>query len=202
MSTYGRLRAFRVDHGHPWFTKAWDLNLVIARAPDVGTWESRLYVACVDDVGREVVLEAPCTGSAWKGEWTHPSNSAGCVYVLDQHVTGGLTLGKHRGRDALVQRKPFRCVRWEPDGTVPTVEQLQARAANGHEVEGMFGLNVHNRASGIAPAEPRTDDSEGCTVLLYYHHHAALLELVRQQETFRGSAIVSPTFCRLADVAG
>lgn len=190
---YDRLKAYRESIGAPWFVKPWDLNLVIARSGQVGAWDDLIFVACMDDGGRRVVERLTATGDAWEGEWAKPTNPAGCIYVLDQHVPGGLIRGEHKGRPALRQNAPFRYVRWPPDrGRVPTVAELVALPA----FTGNNGTHLHNRVSNQTPAKPSTDDSEGCTVNLYYHQHSMMIELVETQEDRHGSTVVSPTFCQ------
>jgi len=190
--SYSECRALREGAGAPWFSDQWDLNLLILRSGVVGEWDDLAVVACLDDEGREVVQAVQVTADAWRGEWLQPTNAAGCVYILDGHYPGGYSLGAHRGRPALRQRKPFSYVRW-PAGSVPTVGDLEARAVE-HAFESICGTHLHNRATARAPDRPRTDDSEGCVVSLYYHEHAALVELVATQATRAGSDIVSPTF--------
>lgn len=194
MTLYELMRAYRDSVDAPWFTKAWDLNLLIARSGRVGQFDDLILLACVDDAGRQHARKFMATGDAWEGEWTDPTHSDGCIYVLDQHVPGGLDLGEHKTRPALRQVKPFRYVRW-PGGHVPTVVELEERAA-AHAFTDNRGTHLHNRASGRAPDVPQTDDSEGCTVTLLYPDHVSLIEFVKQQGTYRGSTIVSPTYCK------
>lgn len=195
MNLYQRAKALRESIGAPWFTKPWDLNLIVVRSGKVGEWDDRVIVACLDDDGREVVHVCRATGDAWVGEWTDPSHPDGCIFVLDQHVQGGLVLGEHKGRPALRQNKPFHCVRWPPArGTVPTVAELEELAEFGHDFTENRGTHLHNRVSNRTPEKPSTDDSEGCTVNLYYHQHIGLIELVKIQRDRIGSAAVSVTF--------
>lgn len=189
--TYDELRAYRELIQAPWFTLPWDLNLFIARSGKVGQWDDLVLFAFVDDGGRDVVEAYIATGDAWQGEWLNPSHPGGCIYVLNQHVPGGLELGTFNGRPALRQQKPFRCVRWPPDGTIPMVAALDLRPS----FVANRGTHVHNRVSGRAPEKPVTDDSEGCTVLLYQHQHAAMIRLVQEQRVWHCSSIVSPTYC-------
>ena len=191
------VRALRSAAGAPWFSDPWDLNLVVLRSQHVGRWDDRILVGCLDDAGDPVVEDFACTADAWEGEWTAPTNPAGCVYILDGYYPGGLSVGTHKGRPALRQRTPFRYVRWDPTaGTIPTVAQLEERALK-HGFTGICGTHLHNRVSNMAPGRPRTDDSEGCVVSRYYHQHAALLELVATQRSRVGSDVVSPTFSTL-----
>lgn len=196
--TYDQLREVREAMGAPWFTAPWDLNMIIARTNHVGEWDDRIFVACVDDNGREVVESFVCTGDAWEGEWLDPTHSGGCAYVLDQHVVGGLRRGTHKGRDALVQAKPFYFVRWDPEtGRVPTVRELEALALEpGRKLYDVRGFNVHDRYNGQAPDKPAKDDSEGCTVQLYKHRHTMLMGMMDLQLEFRGASSVSPTYVR------
>lgn len=191
---YDRCKRYRESIGAPWFTEPWDLNLLVARSGTVGEWDDRVIICCRDDADRPIVQVVRATGDAWEGEWLEPTHPDGCLYVLDQHVPGGLQLGEHRGRPALRQIKPFRCVRWAPDGTVPTVDQLEARAAAGHDFYGVQGTHLHNNWDGTAPPRPRRNESEGCTVSLWWHQHAAMIELVKLQRRHRGTDIVSPTY--------
>ncbi len=192
---YDRLKAYRESVGAPWFDAPWDLNLCVIRSGTVGVWDDRVVICTTDEAGRRVVQRVVATGDAWEGEWLEPSHPDGCVYVLDQHVPGGLILGEHKGRPALRQQKPFRCVRWPAGEAVPTVAQLEDRALT-RAVSDIRGTHLHNRVSGMAPEKPAANDSEGCTVSLYYHQHAAMIELVRQQERVHGSTVVSPTFLK------
>ena len=196
MGLFQKLREYRLDQDLPWFTKPWDLNLFILRSGAVGKWDDLVALCCYDDANRKVIQRVRATGDAWEGEWLNPTHPDGTVFVLDGHYVGGYELGLHKGRTCLRQRKPFDCVRWIPDGTVPTITQLeQCPSFNDNR-----GTHWHNRFSGKSPAKPQTDDSEGCTVSLYYHQHQAGMELVRQQKKYRGSAIVSPTFMKRAQV--
>lgn len=195
--TYEALRQLRYAVGAPWFTEPWDLNLIVLRSGTVGVWDDTVAVALMDGAGREVVHLVCATGDAWSGEWTDPTHPDGCIYVLDQHVPGGLHLGEHKGRPALRQRREFLCVRWPKGaGRVPTVAELEALPP----FSGLRGTHLHNRHNGQSPAKPRPNDSEGCTVSLYRHEHAGLIELVKVQQELRGSSIVSPTFAKLADL--
>lgn len=187
------LRSYRGVIGAPWFTAAWDLNLFVMRSNFVGQWDDLVIAATCDDAGRDVVLCCTATGDAWGGEWESPTNAAGCIWTVDQHVKGGLTLGEHKGRPALRQAAPFRYVRWPAGaGHIPTVADLELLPAFTANV----GTHIHNRASDKTPLEPATDDSEGCVVNLYQHEHAALIRLVEQQKARHGTATVSPTFCK------
>jgi hypothetical protein len=196
-----RLKAYREAHNYPWFTAPWDLNLFVLRSGEVGKWDDLAVVTCVDEAGRQVVQRVRCTSDAWEGEWTDPTHPDGCLYVLDQHVAGGLQLGEHRGRPALRQRKPFSYVRWPADGTVPTVEQLEAHASTS-SFSAVRGTHLHNNWDGRAPVKPRPGESEGCTVSLWRHQHAALIELTKQQEFFLGSSVVSVTYLKKAALRG
>jgi hypothetical protein len=194
--TYDQLKALRASLGVPWFTKAWDINLVILRSDSVGQWDDLVAAACLDDAGRQVVQCCVATGDASPQEWLNPTHEDGCVYVVDQHVQGGLELGLHRGRDALVQRREFRNVRWPRGmGMLPTPQELEelSKVAG---FEDFRGTNLHNRVNYSAPLEMKAYDGQGCTVTLYRHQHAALLELVRTQHEFLGSSVVSPTYTR------
>ena len=197
--TYAQLAGYRRAHGLPWFRHGWDLNLLICRSEEIGTYDDLVAVACIDDAGREFVRCYPATGEAGAAVYLKPSHPDGTVYVLDQHVPGGLELGLHKDRSALRQRRSFAYVRWPADGTVPTPAMLAARAEDGHQFDDIRYTNVHNRAGDRSPAVVNRD-SEGCTVILYQCDHASLLELVRIQRARRGSAVVSPTYCRLSDV--
>lgn len=197
--TYAGLRALRYAKGLPWFTKPWDLNLVILRSGVVGVWDDLVAMACIDDSGREVLQLARATGDAWEGEWTNPTHPDGCVWVTDQHVPRGFVLGDHKGRPAL--RQPyevhFEYVRWPRSmGRVPSVAELEAQP----HFMAYCGTHLHNRHNGRSPAKPRPDDSEGCTVNLYRHEHAAIIELVKVQKEVHGTAVVSPTFAKLSDL--
>ena len=46
--SYQELAALRVSNAQPWFTNAWDLNLVILRSGYVGRWDDLVVVATVD----------------------------------------------------------------------------------------------------------------------------------------------------------
>lgn len=197
---YEMCRAYRESIGAPWFTAAWDINLIISRDDVVGTWGDRAFACTVDDAERIVVQTIRCTSDAWEGEWAAPSHPDGCVWVLNQHVPGGFTLGEHKGRPALRQARPFLNVRWPASSGVPTVEQLEARANAGFAFSDVRGTHFHNRVNGDAPARPRPNDSEGCTVSLYYHQHAALIALVERQRDVHGSTVVSPTYCGKRDL--
>jgi hypothetical protein len=201
VSLYDDCRTYRELNGFPWFVEPWDLNLLVVRSGKVGVWDDVVLVACVDEAGREIVQRVRATGDAWEGEWTEPTHPMGAVYVLDQHVPGGLILGEHRGRPALRQRVAFRCVRWAPDGQVPTVKQLE-QLGQVAWFEEIRGTHLHNRRDGQAPAKPVRDDSEGCTVSLWYHQHAAMIELVKRQQEVHGTAVVSPTFLQRKDFPG
>lgn len=200
MDLFNVLKKYRKDRDMPWFTKAWDLNLFIIRSGNVGAWDDFVVYCCRDDSYREITLQMAATGDAWEGEWLNPSHPDGTVYVLDGHYPGGMELGKYKDRVCLRQRKSFSNVRWPADGTVPTIDQLETRAAGGHAFLDIRGTHLHNSFDGKAPLKPRRNESEGCTVPLYRHMHAAGMELVEQQKEYRGSAIVSPTFLKLSDL--
>lgn len=194
MVSYFKLKAYRESIGAPWFTDPWDLNLIVARSGFVGFWDDLIILAFTDSAGRQVVESYPATGDAWQGEWLRPTHPEGCIYVLDQHVKGGLELGLFKGRPALRQRRPFKYVRWPRNkGHVPSVEELDVLSS----FIGTQGTHIHNRVSGNTPEKPATDDSEGCTVALYQHHWASVINLVEEQEKRLGSAIISPTYCKL-----
>jgi len=192
--SYQELAALRVSNAQPWFTDAWDLNLVILRSGYVGRWDDLVVVATVDDAGREIVYPVACTADAWPGEWVDPTNPSGCVYILDGHYPGGLSLGEHKGRPALRQVRPFDCVRWPATlRTVPTVEELEA-VAQSSRFSAICGTHLHSCYTSRSTAEPPPDSSEGCVVSLHRHEHAGLVELVRQQGRHAGGVTVSPTF--------
>lgn len=193
MNLYAACRSYRRTIGAPWFTRPWDLNLLVARSERVGLWDDLVIVATLDDSGREVVLECMATGDAWAGEWIGPSNGAGCIFTLDQHVKGGLQLGEHNGRPALRQVADFRYVRWPPSmKRAPTVGELEMQSSS----KGINGTHIHNRVSDKAPMAPAMDDSEGCTVLLYQHEYAALIRMCEQQIARHGIDRFSPTYCK------
>lgn len=196
---YATLRSYRQAIGAPWFTKPWDLNLLIFRDQEVGTFGDRVMIATRDDAGLPVVFVAEAAGDAWRGEWLRPTHPQGCVFTLNGHYPGGFRVGLHKRRPALVQARPFRYVRW-PGGSVPTVAQLEARALH-HAFTDNRATNLHNRAGLASPAIPGTDDTEGCTLIRHQHEHAAIMQLAKQQEKIRGSDVVSPTFGSLADLA-
>lgn len=198
MSLFEKLREYRNDNGLPWFTKPWDLNVFVLRSGTVGAWDDLVAVCCYDDADRPVIQRVRATGDAWEGEWLDPTHPDGTVYVLDGHYPRGYKYGKHKGRICMRQNADFNCVRWPADGTVPTIAQLEARAAAGHSFMANRGTHWHNRFSGKAPAKPLKDDSEGCTVSLYYHQHTAGMELVRLQNRYRGTDVASPTFLKRA----
>lgn len=199
MKLWQRLKKYREEKGFPWFTDPWDLNLFVIRSGHVGKWDDMWVLTCQDDAGRQVVQRVRATGDAWEGEWTNPTHPGGAVYVLDGHYPGGYHRGLHKGRVCLRQRKPFHNVRWPADGTVPTVAQLEQRGKT-HGFWDIRGTHIHNRFNGKAPAKPAPNDSEGCTVSLWYHQHMAGMELVRQQERFHGTSVVSPTFLSRANL--
>jgi len=194
---YGTMKAYRAKIEAPWFHRPFDLNLFVVRSGNVGLWDDSVLVAFTDDGGRECVESYTVTGDAWYGEWTKPTHSDGCIYVLDQHVSGGLELGLFKSRQAMRQCKDFRYVRWpKGKGYVPSVTELQLQPS----FSGNRFTHIHNRVSGYAPMKPRTDDSEGCTVFLYQHQYAGFLRLVIEQKKRYGSAIVSPTYCSLSEL--
>lgn len=184
----------------PWFAGAWNLNLAIIRGEDVGTWGDLIAVATEDDIGRPVALALKACGSAWVGEWGAPTAPGGCVYVVQQYAPGGYALGTHRGRPALVQRKPFRLVRWPPGREIPSASKLEHLATT-DGFDGIVGANLHNLSGDRSPgALPGRDDSEGCTLAAYQHEYGALLALVRRQAERRGSSVVSPAFVYRSDI--
>ena len=192
--SYASLEQYRRAIDAPWFTSPFDLNLIIARSGNVGIWDDQVLFAFTDDGGRNVVEAYTATGDAWEGEWTDPSNAEGCIYILDQHVPGGLELGKFKNRRALRQQKPYEFVRWPKEyNRIPTVAELEALDRQ----TGNQGTHIHNRVSGLAPLKPGTDDSEGCTVFLYQHQYAGMLRLVEEQKKRHGSTVISPTYCKL-----
>lgn len=196
MRLWKKLKEYRESRGLPWFSKPWDLNLFVLRDGVVGNWRDTVLCTCVDDAGRRVVLRTKCTSDASLHEWTNPTHPDGCIYVLDQHVPGGLVLGEFKGRHALRQKEDFLYVRWpKSKGYVPKVSELEVLAVD-HSFSANRGTHLHNRRDGSAPAKPIPDDSEGCTVNLYRHEHAALIEMVKQQRRFHGSAVVSPTYLK------
>lgn len=189
------LKAYRRQIAAPWFTKAWDLNLFVARSDRVGLWDDFVIVATVDDVGRNVLLQLPATADAWQGEWTGPTNGAGCVFTLPGHYKSALQLGQHNGRPALRQVASMRSVRWPAAmARIPTVAELELQAS----FTGIVGTHIHNRVSDKTPMVPGTDDSEGCVVLLYQHDHAALIRICEQQRDRHGVDKFSPTYCTRA----
>lgn len=202
MKLWEKVKAYRDERGYPWYDKPWDLNLFVIRDDVVGTWGDWVVITCLDDFGRRIVQRIRATGDASEDEWLNPTHPDGCNYVLDQHVPGGLILGEHRGRPALRQQKPFFNVRWPADGTTPRVSQLEARAEEGHAFVDIRGTHLHNNWDGRAPERPRPGESESCTVSLWWHQHAAMIELVKQQLRFRGSAVVSPTYCKRVNIQG
>lgn len=200
MKLWEKLKAYREKKGLPWFTEPWDLNLFILRSGRVGEWDDLWFLTCVDDSNRRIVQRVKATSDAWAGEWTNPTHPDGTVFILNGHYPGGYERGLHKGRICLRQRVNFEYVRWPANGQIPTVAQLNSLAASGKSFWDNRGTHIHNRISGKAPAKPQRDDSEGCVVSLWYHQHMAGIELVKQQERFRGSSIVSPTFLRAEDL--
>ena len=198
---YARLKSYRLAIGAPWFTDPFDLNLFVFRSGQIGAWDDRVIVACTDDAARPLVESFVATGDAWVGEWKNPTHRDGCIWILNQHVPGGLELGSFKGRPALRQVKPFRYVRW-PIGTgrIPMVSDLLALETDGADFAANRGTHIHNRVSGRTPNRPAPNDSEGCTVLLYQHQHAALIQLVEEQRARHRTGIVSPTFALIDDL--
>lgn len=191
--TYEQAQQVRLAAGAPWFTWPWDLNLVVVRSGVVGLWDDAVVVACRDDSDRPIVVEVQATGDASAEEFRQATHPDGAIWVLPQHVPGGLALGEYRGRVSLLQREPYRYVRWPSDGTVPTVDQLLERAKQ-HTFTAIRGTHIHPRSSAVAPVVPRAHDSAGCTVPLYRHEWASVVALVELQGLRRGSRIVSPTY--------
>lgn len=197
MTLYNTLKEYRLDNSLPWFDKPFDLNLICLRSDElVGEWDSLMVIACLDDSGREIVQRVRVTDDAWVGEWSDPTNRDGCIFVLDGHYPKGFVLGEHKGRVALRQNAPFRYVRWPAGGSVPSIADLEARAAAGHEFTNVCGTHWHNRYDDRAPPRPMKDDSEGCFVSLWRHQHAAGMELAAIQKRRHGSGVVSPTFVK------
>ena len=191
--TYEQAQQVRLAAGAPWFTAPWDLNLIVFRSGVIGLWDDAVVVACRDDSDRPIVVEVRATGDASMAEFRQSTHRDGAIWVLPQHVPGGLVLGEFRGRVSLLQREPFRYVRWPSDGTVPTVDQLLERARE-HEFVARRGTHIHPRSSNATPLRPMSYDSAGCTVPLYRHEWASVVALVELQGIRRDSRIVSPTY--------
>lgn len=199
-AVYDDLKHYREANKWPWFHKPWDLNLFILRDETVGTWGDRIITATVDDRRRPVVQISTASSDASRGEWLKPTHRDGCVWVANQHVPGGYELGEHNGRIAWRQRRGFLCVRWPASrGYVPKTPDLVALIPEFGFTD-IRGTNLHNRFNGETPEAPKLNDTEGCPLNLYYHEHIAHMELGKQQQRFRGSTIVSPTFAMLKDV--
>ena len=197
--TCSELRDIRTAAGGRWFTKPFDLNLVIVRSQVLGRWDDTAFWAFTDDAGRELVEAHTVTGDAWEGEWLNPSHRDGCLFILDQHVNAAFAVGKTKvgtknERTCLRQRSPFDYARWVANGSIPTPAQLEALARSGAKFTAVRYSHLHNRVSGRTPEKPATDDSEGCVVYLYQHQFVAMLELVAQQKARGHGDTVSATF--------
>ncbi len=197
---YELLRSFRLDNDLPFFEKPWDLNLFMVRDNIIGEWSDEAILITHDDADRPVVHRCIMTGDASISEWKDPTHPDGCLWVMPGHYPGGYHRGLHKGRRCFRQRREFNNVRWPKSlNRIPTCGELIERGES-HGFMGIRGTNWHNRVSGLAPARPRPDDSEGCPVNLYYHQHEGAMMLGDLQEKNHGSSVVSPTFLQITDI--
>lgn len=194
---FQRLRDYYRGRSYRWETEPYRLNLCFIRGFRLDAWDDRSALMWVDDLGVEHCRLHTVTTDASAEEWTRPTHPDGCLYVLDGQYVGGLAPGLHRGRPALRQQVPYRCVRWTGQ-YVPSPDELEALGA--YAFWGNQGTHWHNRASAHEPERPKRGDSQGCTVSLSSSDHDEAMALVDLQGERTGSYTVSPVYARAWEI--
>jgi hypothetical protein len=155
----GQVLAALRQRGWKVFTRPFELNIVGLRSAETrpNSFDDLICVAYHDQSGRAVARFFPATtdpGTYWLRQ---PMNSQGTAILAQGQYLDAYGLGLHRGKYlALVQAGPVRVIRdYDRDAVLDF--------ANGHEISGRFGINIHHASSnGTTKAVDKY--SAGCQV--------------------------------------
>lgn len=149
--------------GHVVFTDG-SANLIVQRSSErrAGEMDDLISVVRLDRYGAWVEHAYPCSADPGRAFLRRPENPKGTAILAPGQYRRAYELGKHKGRDALVQVGPVT-VRRDGDRD----EILEPGATD----VGLFGINVHDDAGAGAEA------SAGCVVLSRQDTAALLVSL-------------------------
>lgn len=153
--------------GHKVFTgDSYDMNLVAQRGPErrAGQMDDLLSV-CYRERGVWLEDAFPCSVDPGVYFLKNLMNPNGAAIIAPGQYRGAYELGKHKGREALVQVAPVTVRR---DGDRDEILEP------GQSETGPFGLNIHDDAGAGANA------SAGC-IVLSVEHERTLLSILRLQ---------------------
>lgn len=174
--------------GYPWYSKAYDLNLMGIRNSNVqsGAFDDTLAVIYRDDARREVVVRWEFTADPSPHYLVRPINAKGTAILAPGHYPGMWRPGLHRGKyRALVQVGRCTVIR---DANRDRVLDFDSAVRE----SGFFGINLHYGRGEAASA--------GCQVVREQRELNAILGLVDRQAAFIGSKRVSYTLFYLPEL--
>ena len=110
----------------------------------------------------------------------NPMNVEGTAILKEDQYRGAWKLGKHKGYDALVQRKEVTVIR---DGNKDGILDLA-----GYEETGFFGIN-HHRANAKNESVQVDKWSAGCQVTSDPHLYDIFIQLCKESEEIWGEGL-------------
>jgi len=110
----------------------------------------------------------------------NPMNVEGTAILKEDQYRGAWKLGKHKGYDALVQRKEVTVIR---DGNKDGILDLA-----GYEETGFFGIN-HHRANAKNESTQVDKWSAGCQVTSDPHLYDIFIQLCKESEEIWGEGL-------------
>lgn len=181
MFDYKTLKKIFEKKGYPWYSKAYDLNLIGYRNKNrtAGPVDDLFMIAYKDGKGVERVASWPITTDPTPHYLKKPINKKGTAILAPGHYPKMWQPGLHRGKyRALVQRGPCTVIR---DDNRDNILDFDAAKRE----RGYFGINLHH---GKGPAA-----SAGCQVVPEPAQLKQILELVDKQGAWLGTKRVSYT---------
>lgn len=177
--------------GHTIFTEgSYNLNIVGVRSSErtAGAFDDWICFAWRDIVGYWTVRSFRATTDPGTHYLEHPMRAKGCAVLAAGQYRGCWQIGKHKGYDALVQRKPLLLHR---DANRDHVIDTDAPAT----WEAATGINLHCASS--SPFDPgRTHGpakvnrwSAGCQVIQHPRDYRAAWDIITASASYYG-----PTF--------
>lgn len=141
---YNDIKDLYRSKGHKFFEKKWSINVFGIRDLELSQQDSKLNeklgVCFIDDSGCPISLFFDaCTIPAIK-YLESPVNPSGCAILKEGQYRGSHQIGKHKGRNALIQTGAPVDV-WRDknlDGVIDIGGKMQS---------GYFGINIHDGKS-------------------------------------------------------
>lgn len=153
---------------------AYNLNLIGLRSSQsyANLFDDTFLVAYKDESGTWHMESWPCTTDPGRPWLQDPGRKAGCAILKEGQYKGSHEIGLHKGKPALVQRKPLPVYRDSDKDLVLDMDDSTVEW-------GIFGINIH-RAGKDSPLVELW--SAGCQVAKREKDHLRLMELANLQQ--------------------